>query len=124
MLRRTLPFFFLGLALLVFAGHSFKGVSAQEPKKFSPRLPNGWRQLGLSKEQVDTIYKIQGNYHDKMQALKMQLEKMEKDQVAEMANVLSPMQRDNLRKLLQDKSGLPPEPRTDKTPPKEVKSNN
>lgn len=110
-MSRTVSFglaLFLGAAILV--GISFWGetASAQRVKddKSAGRLPPNWRQLGLSKDQIQQIYQIQSEYRAKVKALEEQIKKLEQDEHQAMVRVLTATQREKLRKIYLEKAGL------------------
>ncbi len=106
MLRRFLPCFFLCCGFILLGGHGFDESTAQETKKYTGRLPNGWRKLGLSKDQVQQIYKVQTEYGEKIEALELQIEKLEEEEKGEMLKVLTDPQREYLKKMLLEKAGI------------------
>jgi hypothetical protein len=97
---------------LVLGGMSFaqdSGKSATKDDKSSARLrgqlPPNYRQLGLSDEQRQNIYKIQNEYADKIEDLEKQIEKMKADRNKAYAKVLTKAQRDRLDEIQKGKSG-------------------
>ncbi len=120
MSRRTL------LALALFAGLVAAGwlsgvgtLAADDPKQ--PRLRGQlypkWRELGLSDEQKQRVYKVQAEYRDKIEALEEQIKKLKREERTKAELVLTPAQKARLRELL---GGEPSEPPVkDKAPPKD-----
>lgn len=87
-----------------------------EPKPRGQLYPN-WTQLGLTKEQITEIYKIQTEHRAKIDQLEEQIAKLKKEEKAKAETVLTPAQKARLKEIL---SGEKPEPPKDKpTPPKD-----
>ena len=93
-------------AVFVFGDAVPNSLQAQKGKKFTGRLPTYWRRLGLSKDQIQTIYKTQSEYDDKKAALEAQLKKLESDEKTALFKVLTTKQFERLRKIYQDKLGI------------------
>lgn len=70
-------------------------------KKFRGRLPNNFRQLGLSQKQIDEIYGVQKKYHDRIDELTKQLEALEAQEDQEIHAVLTTEQKTKLEELRQ-----------------------
>jgi len=122
----------LGLALAV------SGVASQDktdkdkgdPKppdtKKKGQLPQGWKNLNLSKDQVQKIYDVQGDYKSKIKKLENDIKELRAKEHLDMVKVLTDSQKAELAKglgLVDDKS--PPKdkapPKDDKAPPKDDK---
>lgn len=108
----------VGLALVLISFST--DASAQKGEK-GKKLPEHWSKLGLSAEQKEKMYKVQAEYGGKIDQLKKQLKKLETDQKHDLAQILTDTQKDQLRKILADKSGLETNPPKDKTDPKKDK---
>jgi len=83
----------LGIVLLA-------GPGASQEKKPKGQLPQHWKKLDLSKEQVGKIYSIQGTYKTKIKGLKDQIAALEKQEKGEMLKVLTDEQKEKLRQIL------------------------
>jgi Spy/CpxP family protein refolding chaperone len=97
----------VGLALFLMG----PGVSGQDKEpgvKVRGQLPPLYKKLGLAEDQVQRIYKIQGEYRPKIQQLERQIKKLRGEERREMAKVLTDDQRAKLRKLIEDRIGEPP----------------
>lgn len=111
-----------GAALAGFG--STGGTFAQEkkddpPTKLRGMLPNGWRQLGLSADQVQDIYRVQAKYRAQIDDLEAQIEKLKQQQKLEMFKILSDRQKARLREIAT--ADLPPDeskPKPEKKPEK------
>jgi hypothetical protein len=57
------------------------------------RVPPGYGDLGLTDQQRERVYKIQAEYHPKIQDLHKRLEKLQADRKAECEAVLTPQQK-------------------------------
>jgi len=87
-----------------------------EPKPRGQLYP-GWRELGLTKDQIEQIYKIQTEHRAKIDALEAQIAKIKKDEKAKAEELLTPAQKARLREI---KTGEPTDPPKDKPePPKD-----
>ena len=93
-------------------------LAGQDDKKDSPtavrgQLPTYWKQLGLSKDQVQTVYKIQSDYRPKIDDLKQKITKLQAQEKAELEKVLTPAQKERLREII---AGKAPSDTKDKKP--------
>jgi Spy/CpxP family protein refolding chaperone len=84
------------------------------PPKLRGQLYAKWRELGLTDEQKQQVYKVQAQYRSKIADLQKQIAKLRKEERAKAEQVLTPAQRARLKELL---SGGTKE--TDKPPPKD-----
>jgi hypothetical protein len=90
----------LGLVLLL----SGPGASGQNPEvKLRGQLPPGWKKIGLSEEQVQKVYKIQGQYRTKINKLEAELKQLRSEERAQMLRVLTDDQKTKLRQLIEGK---------------------
>ena len=78
----------------------------QQPpaSKAKGRLPPYWSKLGLSEDQRKKVFAIQGEYKDKIDALKKDISKLEDDEKRELSKVLTDPQRVELKKLIANKA--------------------
>lgn len=82
------------------------GLVGQEPKKDDPPvkakgvLPPNWKKIGLSDDQVQTIYKIQGKYNEEIDKLEAKIKELKGTKDKEMKAVLSADQKKKLEELL------------------------
>jgi hypothetical protein len=109
------------LAVAVLAGSWLLGDDKKpDDPKVKGVLPPHFKQLGLSEDQIKSIYKIQSGYKDKIEALQLQIEDLKKAEHADVEGVLTADQKAALAKLLvgdlPDKD-KPPPPDKDKPPP-------
>lgn len=88
----------LGGLLLLLAGGFL--VAQEADKKASGRLPNNYGKIGLTDWQKQKIYSAQEKYGAQIDALVKQVELLREKRDAEIDGVLTPEQRDNLKKLV------------------------
>lgn len=69
------------------------------PKKAKGRVPAYFGQVGLSDEQKETIYGIQGQYNEQIGALKKQITDLTSKRDAEVEAVLTDAQKKQLDEL-------------------------
>ena len=76
-----------------------------EEKKADEPKPRGqlyakWKDLGLSKDQVTMIYKIQSEHRSQIDKLDQQIKKLRAEERAEAEKILTPAQKARLKELL------------------------
>lgn len=92
------------------------GSPAQDTKKDdkptpppAPRLkgqlPQNYRLLGLTEEQKQAVYKIQGEYDVKLAALEEQIKKLKVEERQAIDKVLTDAQRARLKEIIKEKIG-------------------
>jgi hypothetical protein len=69
------------------------------PATLRGQLPANYKKLGLSDEQKQKIYKIQGEYRTKILELSEQIKKLTADERAEYMKVLTDAQKARLKEL-------------------------
>jgi Spy/CpxP family protein refolding chaperone len=90
--------------------------AAEDPKtqpKFRGQLYPKWRELGLTDDQKQRIYKIQSEYRSKIDELEKKAKELRSEERSKAAEVLTPAQKARLKELL---SGTA-EPTKDKAEP-------
>ena len=75
-----------------------------EPKA-KGQLPQNWKQLGLSDEQVQKVYKVQAKYNEDIDKLEAQIKEMKGKMSKERSEVLTAEQKKRLEEILKTKSG-------------------
>jgi hypothetical protein len=70
-----------------------------DPVKVKGTLPAHWRQLGLSADQVQEVYKIQAKYNAKIDKLKAEIEALKSEEDTERYKVLTDEQKKRLKEL-------------------------
>jgi len=116
---RRLPMFFglalLGLSLVVTASVSQDAKKDKDDKKdvkLKGMLPPGFKDLGLSKDQIAAIYKLQTEINGKIKEHQNKIDDLKKQRTMEEFKVLTPEQR---KKYFEAKGA----DTKDKTPPKD-----
>jgi Spy/CpxP family protein refolding chaperone len=71
--------------------------ATETPSKMRGQLPQGWGKLGLSDEQRQKIYSVQGKYRDKIDALRKQIRDLQDQEKKDMEAVLTDAQKKTLR---------------------------
>lgn len=93
---------FAAAAALVFAASSLAQDAKSTPK--GRQLPQNWAKLGLSEEQKDKIYEIQGEYRGKIEELTKQIQALQKKQREALEVVLTDAQKARLKEILLEKA--------------------
>jgi TolA-binding protein len=89
----------LGLALIVGGGASQDAKKDKDDKgKIKGQLPPGFKDLELSKEQVNKIYTLQTEYKKKINELQTKINELKKMENQEVFKVLTDDQRDKYLK--------------------------
>jgi TolA-binding protein len=95
--------FFLGTANSAVAQDKEKTKSGSSTKEKESKargvLPQHYRQLALSDEQRQTIYKIQNEYSDKIDDLQKKIDDMKAERNAKYLKSLTKAQRDRLEEI-------------------------
>jgi len=93
-------------------------AAGDEPKpKLRGSLYSKWRELGLTDEQKQQVYKVRADYKAKIDELEKKIAALKKEERAKAEEVLTPAQKARLKELLSGpKETSPPK---DKAPPKE-----
>src|ERR1700753_2083131 len=68
-------------------------VKVDEPKA-KGQLPAGWKKLGLTDEQVQSVYKTQSAYNGKIDGLKQKIADLKAEEKAELEKILTKAQKD------------------------------
>lgn len=91
-------------ALLAVAVICFGAISASaDDKKDTPKgrqLPSNWGKLGLSDEQRDKVYSVQGEYKSKIEELTKQLSELKKKEKEALFAILTEGQLARLKEIL------------------------
>jgi hypothetical protein len=84
-------------------------------------LPANWKKLGLSDDQVQSVYKVQASYKARIDVLAAQIQTLRKEERAELEKILTPAQKDRLKEIVTGETKTPAKdkaPDKDKTPDK------
>ena len=66
-------------------------------------LPQGWKQLGLTDEQKEHIYKVQADYQGKIEELEQKIRELRQQEWADEVKVLTDVQRARLKEIAEEK---------------------
>ena len=77
-----------------------KDEKKAQPVKVKGALPPKWGLLGLSDEQKQSIYKVQGKYNDEIDKLEAKIKDLKTTRDKEARAVLTPDQRKKLEEIL------------------------
>ena len=101
---------FLTVGLLI--GQEPKpGAPKADPKtvkveaKAKGQLPQNWKQLGLTDEQSQKVYKVQAKYNGDIDLLEAQIKELKAKMSKERSEILTPEQKKRLEDILKTKSG-------------------
>src|SRR4051812_15449125 len=70
-----------------------KGSGRSAPPDPTHRVPPGYSKLGLTDQQREAIYKVQGKYYPQIQALEKQVDALRAKRESECEAVLTPAQK-------------------------------
>lgn len=92
----------LSLVMIGLMGGFLMGgdTTTKEPTKFKGTLPKDWKKLGLTEDQIQSVYKIQSKYVAQIDQLKAKIKELQKDEKGELEKLLTPAQKDRLRELI------------------------
>jgi len=74
-----------------------------QPAKAKGTLPANWGKLGLSDEQKQSIYKVQGKYNEEIDKLEAKIKELKGSRDKEMRGVLTAEQKKRLEELVTGK---------------------
>jgi Spy/CpxP family protein refolding chaperone len=86
-------------------------ADTKETAKYKGYLPTYWKQLGLTDEQKQNVYKVQGEYRTKIDALETQIRDLKAAEKKELEKILTDGQKTRLKEILASKG-----PADDKKP--------
>lgn len=75
-----------------------------QPKVYRGQLPTYWKQIGLSDDQKQTIYKTQSIYDEKYAILKAQMDELKTKERKELEDILTADQKKRLRDIALSKT--------------------
>ena len=96
------------LAVAFGASVSFAQDAKKDDKaesKAKGTLPTYWKQLGLTDEQIQKVYKIQNKHNEEIDKLEAQIKDLKEKIVKERAAVLTAEQKKRLEDILKEKAG-------------------
>jgi hypothetical protein len=93
------------VAVTLVAGSWLLGQDKKDSSsKGKGSLPANFSKLGLTDEQKQKVYAVQGEFRSKMDDLKKEMRRLEKMQRAEMEKILTDAQKARLREILLEKA--------------------
>jgi len=96
---RTFGLVILGFSLLVgSAATQDKKEDKKDPPKVKGQLPAGFKDLGLSKAQIEKIYTLQTEFKTKINKLQAEINELKKTENKEVFGVLTDDQREKYLK--------------------------
>jgi len=93
--------------------------AAEDPKpppKARGQLYQHWKELGLTKDQVQRIYQLQADYRAKIDELERKAKELRREERAKAEEILTPAQKARLKEIL---LGTAEPPKDKVTPPKD-----
>lgn len=69
------------------------------PAKLKGSLPANFKKLGLRDDQLQQIYRLRGEYKEKVDQLKQQIERLKVEEKAALEKLLTPEQQKRLREI-------------------------
>lgn len=107
--------FLLGVGFLILNANTIgqdKGPKKEEAKKADVReaksrgqLPQHWKQIGLTDEQKQKVYKLQGKYGEEIDVLENQIKELKTKLGEERMKVLTADQKKRLEDVIKAKAG-------------------
>ncbi|MCZ2341987.1 MAG: hypothetical protein LC104_09355 [Bacteroidales bacterium] len=73
--------------------------------KYRGQLPFYWKELGLTDEQRQKVYKINGDYNDQIESLELKIKELKAKRDKERLEVLSAEQKKRLEAIIRSKIG-------------------
>jgi Spy/CpxP family protein refolding chaperone len=108
------------LAVTSLVGDDKKPDTKEPEPKARGFLPKYFKQLGLSDEQKQTIYKLQAKYSAKIEEMQSKIKAMKVEEAGEIEKVLTKAQHDRLKEIREGTKDKPKDGEKDK-PKDEVK---
>jgi hypothetical protein len=115
-LRLILP-----MMVLVLVGGWLIGDDPKDPPvKVKGKLPAPYKKLGLSDDQIQSVYKIQAKFNGQIDQLSAKIAQLKKDEKSELEKLLTAAQKARLREiLLGEMAEVPKDKDEKKEPPKD-----
>jgi hypothetical protein len=114
------PRILLGMLVVVLVGGFLLAQEKKDPPtKFRGQLKPNWKQLGLTDEQKNAVYKVQTEYGARIDALEAQIKELKQKQEAEEYKVLTDAQKARLKEILSGK--VPEDKKPESAKPAEKK---
>ena len=103
--------FLLGALLLANQLAGQEGKKKDDPKKeeasarYKGQLPPRWKQLGLTEDQTQKVYKVQARYNEQIDKMEDQIRELKSKRDRERYEVLTADQKKRLEDLNKPKGG-------------------
>jgi hypothetical protein len=101
--------FFAVVALIGLVGiasaQAPKPADKQTDKREKGQLPTYWKQLGLTDEQVQKVYKLQGKINDEIDTHEAKIKELKEKMAKERMTILTKEQKDRLEAIIKEKAG-------------------
>ena len=99
---------FVGMMCVLSGGLVGQDTKKDDPKaaktepqvKFKGTLPQNWGKIGLTDDQKQEIYKIQGKYHSEIEKLEAKVKELKGTRDKEIRAVLTPDQKKRLEDIV------------------------
>jgi hypothetical protein len=123
---RVVGLFVMIASFALLLGGWLQGQDRKEPPdvkkppdepKVKGQLPAGWKKLGLTEDQVQTVYKTQAAYKAKIEAHEKAIADLKTEERVKLLEVLTPEQKTKLKDLKEKDLTRPPD--KDKEPDKD-----
>ncbi len=88
------------LVVGVLMGGWLCGQDKNPPARVKGTLPAHWKDLGLTDQQKQLVYRTRASYREKINALDAMIKELKKAEKAELEKILTPAQKDRLKELL------------------------
>jgi hypothetical protein len=94
-----------GIPLIIVGIITSGWLSGQDKDKEAPtrlkgKLPPNWKKLGLSDDQVQSVFKVQQKYGGQIDQLTSKIADLRKEEKGALDKILTPAQKDRLREIL------------------------
>lgn len=95
----------LGICGTAVLGQDEKPKVPKQVARAKGQLPANWKQLGLTDEQIQTVYRIQNKYNDEIDKLETQIKNLKEQMAKERSAVLTAEQKKRLEDIIREKVG-------------------
>jgi|SRR5208282_399155 len=107
-MRRTWTL--VGVMGLVLLAGSWVAGADDTPAKAKGTLPQNWKKLGLTDDQVQKVYRIETDYREKIGVLEAKIKQLKDEQKMQMEGILTDAQKARLKEIRSGETA----PKTDK----------
>ena len=96
---------FVGIASAQAPKNADKPADKAAEKKEKGQLPTYWKQLGLTDEQVQKVYKLQGKINEEIDVHEAKIKELKEKMTKERMTILTKEQKDRLEAIIKEKAG-------------------